>query len=99
MGFDQIRDLIEDFAFGVLVTTTWIQDHGKGWVTFGLAVVYGVYKIISQKKVAEGQKLDNDLKRKELEAWDKTRTTIENDLADQVKNLRDMQVTNKQRHA
>jgi len=89
---DDIRVLVEDFAFGVLCTATWLQDHGKGWVTFGLAVVYGIYKIISQQKITEGNRLDNELKKKQLEQWDKTRSTIEEDLSKKVKALKDVQI-------
>ena len=97
--FDGARELIEDFAFGVLCTATWIQDHGKGWITFALAVAYGVYKLMSQrleKEVLnlekEGVKLDNELKKKQLEQWDSTRTSIESNLSEQVKALKDVQI-------
>jgi sensor domain CHASE-containing protein len=93
MILEDVRGLLEDFAFGVLCTATWIQDQGKGWITFGLAVVYGVYKIISQQKITEGNKLDNELKRKQLEQWDQTRTSIEADLATQVRALKNVKIT------
>lgn len=82
---DGARELIEDFALGVFCTATWLQDHGKGWVTFALAVIYGVYKIISQR-------LDSQLKRKQLEQWDATRVVIEGDLEKQFKALKDVQI-------
>lgn len=89
---DGARELIEDFALGALCTATWIQDHGKGWVTFGLAVVYGVYKIISQRLDKEGKRLDNELKRKQLEQWNQTRVSIESNIADQLQTLQESQI-------
>ena len=85
MILEEGKEIVSNFVFGVLVTATWVQDHGKGWITFGLAVAYGVYKIINQR-------LDNELKRKQLEQWDKTRTTIEGDLEKQFKALKDVQI-------
>jgi len=36
--------------------------------------------------------LDNELKKKQLEQWDKTRSTIEEDLSKKVKALKDVQI-------
>lgn len=91
MVISDLRELVEDFALGVLCTATWIQDQGKGWITFGLAVAYGIYKLMTQRAEHKGKQLDNDLKRKQLEEWNKARVTIENDLADQLKALQEMQ--------
>jgi len=85
------KELAGNFLFGVLCTATWVQDHGKGWITFALAVAYGVYKIINQR-------LDNELKRKQLEQWDKTRTTIEGDLEEQFKALKGVQIKQNGKH-
>ena len=85
------KELASNFLFGVLCTATWVQDHGKGWITFALAVAYGVYKIINQR-------LDNELKRKQLEQWDKTRTTIEGDLEEQFKALKGVQIKQNGKH-
>lgn len=92
MMLEEGKELVSNFLFGVLCTATWVQDHGKGWVTFGLAVVYGVYKIISQRLDKEGKRLDNELKRKQLEQWNQTRVSIESNIADQLQTLQESQI-------
>lgn len=99
MMIENVRGLIEDFALGALCTATWVQDHGKGWITFLLAVVYGVYKIISQRKATKGQDLDNEIKQldkeireKQLKRWDSARQSIEGDLEAQLRELKQAQI-------
>jgi len=64
-----LRELAEDFTLGVFCTATYIQDHAKGWITFGLAAIYGVYKLITQRHEASIKKLERDLLRMQIDKW------------------------------
>lgn len=64
-----LREMIEDLAVGFVISWQWFEDHGKGVVTFLLAAVYMIYKILHQRHKASIAKHERDLLRLQVDKW------------------------------